>query len=252
MVETELPPRPLDRALVVLAVLGALAFVVGEIHDLYWLRLLTKPLPVLAMIVILGRPDLPDVPYRWRIRRGLMASVAGDMLLEWSDSTFLPGVGAFLIAHLFYIAAFVGEDRRPRALLAVPFALWGGAVVALLMPGLGETGMLVPVAVYSTVICTMMWRATARLRPPATGMDVVLAAVGALLFAISDTLIAVDRFGTSFESAPYWIIALYWLGQGAITFSVLRRDPMMAEPGVVSGAHPELPHPEPSPSEPAP
>lgn len=239
MASHDLPVRPIDRWAVVIGVSMALVFVLGIAIDCWWLRLLSKPWPVVLMILALGRRELADVPYRWRIRAGLMASLVGDMLLAWSEATFLPGVGAFLLAHLFYTAAFVAEERRWRPLLALPFAAWGVAVVSALRPGLEAADMKLPIIVYSTAICTMLWRAFARLdlRPPDPSWqgpriepDLLLAALGALLFALSDTLIAVDRFGPSFETAPYLIITLYWLGQWAITQSVLRRDPLPRVP----------------------
>ena len=81
-----------------------------------------------------------------------------------------------------------------------------------------------PVAVYTLVICAMMWRAAARLAPatkPST--DVIAAFVGAVSFAASDTMIAVDRFGQSWTGARYWIIVLYWLGQLGITYSAVAK-----------------------------
>ncbi len=77
-----------------------------------------------------------------------------------------------------------------------------------------------PVAVYVAVICAMMWRAAARL-----GGDAALvfgewtALGGAVLFAASDTLIALDRFHASMVGVRYPIILLYWIGQWGIALS---------------------------------
>jgi uncharacterized membrane protein YhhN len=146
-------------------------------------------------------------------------SALGDVLLELSEATFLPGVGAFLLAHVAYVVAFLGETKKPRWAWSLPFAVWGVAVVAWLRPGLEAAGMLLPVAAYTATICTMMWRAAARLGDGVSGARI--AAVGAILFATSDTLIAAQRFGDNlaFEGLRYAIIVLYWLGQAAIAAS---------------------------------
>ena len=86
------------------------------------------------------------------------------MLLE--AGLFLPGLLAFLAAHVAYVAAFLSADRRPALGRALPFLAWGLGAFALLRPGLGP--MAVPVAVYVAVICTMMWRAAARVGSPGT------------------------------------------------------------------------------------
>jgi uncharacterized membrane protein YhhN len=65
----------------------------------------------------------------------------------------------------------------------------------------------------------MMWRAAARWgdHPGATA-----ALLGAILFGLSDTLIAIDRFRAPIPGAPaFAIIVLYWAGQAGIAASAL-------------------------------
>ena len=76
---------------------------------------------------------------------------------------------AFLIGHLFYVAAYLNADRAARWARAVPLVLWGAGVIYLLRAGLSAAGMLIPVSIYTAVICTMMWRAVARIRPGVGG-----------------------------------------------------------------------------------
>jgi uncharacterized membrane protein YhhN len=208
------------RSLALLCVLfgtaAAIAFLLGVALDLYWLRLLVKPVPALALAVAVWswgrRPDARAITV------GLVLSAVGDIFLEVSAETFLYGVGAFLLAHVVYIFAFVGAAPEPRWLRAIPFAAWGAAFVWWLAPGLQSAGMLVPVAVYSTVICLMMWRASVRW---ADGTRAGKAAfLGALLFGASDSLIAIDRFGgLETPGIRYAIILLYWAGQIGIAAS---------------------------------
>ena len=187
-------------------------------------RLLTKPWPVLLLALRLNwklkEGQAAGEIYTRRVRNGLVASAVGDICLEF-EAGFLLGMLAFLIGHLFYVAAYLNADRTARWARAVPFVLWGATVIYLLRPGLTAAGMLIPVSIYTAVICTMMWRAVARIRPGA-GVEVGWAVMGALLFAVSDTLIAVTRFGPEIAGAPYWIIILYWLGQWGIAQSAVK------------------------------
>jgi uncharacterized membrane protein YhhN len=74
--------------------------------------------------------------------------------------------------------------------------------------------MAIPVFLYVSVICTMVWRAFACVGDsgpirPAESSGVV----GALSFALSDLILAIDHFSARIDHAPYWIIATYWFGQ---------------------------------------
>ncbi len=215
---------------------GAVAFLIGLSGDHTLVRLLAKPVPVLAMTVLamtvlamtaMTAAAASRQAYGRLIAAGLLACALGDVLLELGDHTFLAGVGAFLVGHLFYTAAFLLHTRAARPWLALPMVIWGASLLLFLRPGLAEHGMTLPVAVYAAVICTMLWRAAARWQPGSPIDPGVLAAlIGALLFVASDSLIALNRFHFGgAHAAPsamrYWIIMLYWLGQLGITASVL-------------------------------
>lgn len=201
---------------------AAAGFCVGVANDIYVLRMATKPLPVLIMAiwVLIGAKHSYG---RW-VGAGLVACLAGDVLLELSDETFLAGVGAFLVGHVLYTVAYVGRSKAWRLWILPPFLLWGFAVVWGLRPGLEAQKMLIPVAIYSAAIMVMLWRAAACWEKGGASRVTWLAFGGALLFAVSDTFIAVTRFGEPFTGYRYAIILLYWIGQAAITASALTND----------------------------
>ena len=204
-----------------LGLAGAALFLYGRITDDTQLSLLTKGIPVIALLLWLRQA--PAGTYRRWIGIGLVFSLAGDILLDWPGDLFVFGLGAFLIGHLAYLRAYVSDSRLP-ALPALLLALIaGGAMFAILASsGLGE--LLIPVACYATAISLMLWRALARLgHPQLQPRSTWLAAGGAALFVLSDSLIGIDRFVTSFDAAPYAIILTYWLGQWGIAASAFRR-----------------------------
>lgn len=183
--------------------------------------LAAKPIPALALAALL----LPAATaYGRLVAGGLLLSAAGDILLELGPERFLLGVGAFFLAHLAYIAAFVSAEKRWRLFAAVPALMLGLLVFPRLLPGLERQGLYLPVLVYTLALCAMMWRALARLGPVATA-SLYAGALGATAFALSDSLLALDRFAPEGAPVPgvrYAILVLYWLGQLGIALSASR------------------------------
>ena len=207
------------RIMMVLASVAVVGFFAGLWLDFLWLRLLCKPVPVLVLILLLWRADISLDGKA--IVGGLSLSIVGDILLEVPANLFVPGLLAFLLAHLCYIFAFVQRSRALHFLWLLPFGLWCGGIFVWMLPALLGKKLLFPVAVYVTVICLMMWRAAAALKGQDRASQVALA--GALLFAFSDSCIAVNKFISPFMGARELIIATYWLGQFGIAYSVLMK-----------------------------
>ncbi len=208
-----------SSVLLIIGWVAALLFIVGVGKETLGLRVILKALPVtcLAVWVLITARDR----YASFILAGLIFSLAGDVLLEISDDLFVPGLVAFLIGHVCYIAAFASATRRLRPIRLLIFAAWGSIAYVILLPNLG--GMALPVAAYVIVICAMMWRASARVGESAPlRNDQWAAAIGAILFGLSDTLLALDRFNALLIGPTFTAIVLYWLGQFGIAWSVKR------------------------------
>ncbi|NWD72939.1 lysoplasmalogenase [Pseudomonas gingeri] len=206
----------------ILALMGAAAFLYGVSIEMPMLCLLTKPVPVLVLLGWLH--DAPPSEYRRWISLGLIFSLLGDVLLAWPGDLFVFGLGAFLVAHLAYLKAYLSDCRRLASLPLLLALLIGAGLLGILMSkGLGE--LLIPVTVYALAISAMLWRALARLGSDVPKRSALLAAAGALTFAFSDSLIGIDRFVVKFAAAPYLIIIAYWLGQWGIAASAFSQKP---------------------------
>ena len=126
---------------------------------------------------------------------------------------FIPGLASFLVAHLFYIALFCqGQKLFPskRALLAVLTV--GGVMYAIVLGGLGDPVLKIAVAAYVSVIALMAAQAIGR----ATVKDDAAArwvAVGACIFMVSDSLIAINKFVTPVALSSLWILGTYYAAQ---------------------------------------
>jgi alkenylglycerophosphocholine/alkenylglycerophosphoethanolamine hydrolase len=136
---------------------GGLAF--GP--DAASVRLCAKPIPAMVLALLVAASGRGRYPRAIAI--GLLLSAVGDVLLEFPQR-FVPGLVAFLLAHLAYTTAFLTDERRGRLARAVPFAAWLLAAFLWLRPGLGP--MVGPVVVYMFAIGAMMWRAAARVGGP--------------------------------------------------------------------------------------
>ncbi len=204
------------KVLIAIGVVAAAIFISGRMIDIFWLKMVTKPIPVLMMALYLFL--LPHKNrFNWLIIVGLLFGATGDILLEYSSHTFLFGLIAFLLGHIFYIIAFVSDCRRPALGVAVFVYLYGLAVYSVLQAGHLEN-MALPVMVYLLVITTMGWRAAARYQAPGVNhASAKSGMIGAALFLFSDTLLAISLFVAPFPLSGVIVIITYWLGQLGIT-----------------------------------
>lgn len=213
--------RRWTRGWMTVATAGAAVFFVAAAADLDWLRLVAKPIPVLAMAASL-LADAPGSPYRRWIVAGLGLGAVGDVLLQVDQ--FEAGLAAFLLGHAAYLPAFLADTRRPASASGLFFAAWAAGLVVSLRDGVGD--LLVPVSLYGVVLAAVMWRATARRGVATVPADAAwLTLVGAILFGLSDSLIAIDRFGGGVPASTAAIMITYWAGQTGITVGAHRHLP---------------------------
>lgn len=199
-----------------MAIVACVLFLVGLVLDVFWLRLLGKPMIHLALISWML--DQSRSRYRDYLVVGVSLCMVGDFLLEFRDTLFLPGVLVFLLGHVALIGAFLNLEKRLFIERAIPFALWGTVLFVILAPGLGA--MTVPVLLYTIAICMMMWRAGACLgEHPTNQPQLWIVVIGAVSFAFGDTLIALDRFHSPLSNARYVIIISYWFALMCISQS---------------------------------
>jgi uncharacterized membrane protein YhhN len=179
-----------------------------------WLNVVFKPLATVAIIVFAaGRGHSRPLVRRW-VLIGLVLSLVGDVALLWPERGFLPGLLAFLMAHLAYLMAFTREHHlAARTAPFVAYAVLAGAVLAWLWPGV-PPDLRGPVAGYVVCLAAMaaqtavLWRLGS---PGGGGL-----ALGGLLFLCSDALLAVNKFASPLPMASLWILTSYWWAQWLI------------------------------------
>jgi uncharacterized membrane protein YhhN len=197
----------------VVAIIAALAYLLaGDLLGPLAPLMKATPVGVLAILAFRAGPELE----RRLTAFGLLIAASADAIIEFS---FIGGLGAFLIAHLFYIAAFIRVEPRGRVLRLLPVALWAAIALPVLV---GHAGPLrIPVLVYGVVIFTMIWRAAAA--APSVGLNPgAIGLAGAILFGFSDTLLGYTRFVEPLPASRLLILGTYWAGQALIAWSFRR------------------------------
>ncbi|XP_016952225.1 lysoplasmalogenase-like protein TMEM86A [Drosophila biarmipes] len=176
-----------------------------------------KCLPIVAlMFYVVAKGISLKKGYRrslW-ILLGLVFSCGGDALLNINLFPF--GMISFGVAHVFYISAFGWKPVKwfIGSVLYVAVTLF----VYFVHKNLDEI-LIVGVPIYCYLITTMLWRSLARAVDSRTFLA-VFCAVGAILFVISDALIAVTMFvGVPLPCARLQIMVTYYAAQFAIALS---------------------------------
>jgi len=178
-------------------------------------EVVAKPLALGLLVGVALAVDAGDPSVRALVVLGLGLSLVGDVLLLVPERAFLGGLAAFLLAHLAYVAAFVragvtGWAWLGLGVVAVGVAMLGRRVVS------GARGhdpaLALPVAGYVAVISAMV--------VAAVGTGVPLAALGALLFYLSDSVLGWDRFVAPLPQGRLATMVTYHLGQGLIVLAL--------------------------------
>jgi uncharacterized membrane protein YhhN len=178
-----------------------------------------KPLTTLLIFIMVlfsfpgSKTDYPGL-----IAVGLLFSLAGDIFLMFSPQYFVRGILSFSVTHALYLLAFATVSGialiHPFTPLLVIIAV---ALAALIWRGV-KPSLRMPVLAYTVLITAMATQATGAVMALRT-TSITIAAAGALLFFVSDAVLAIDRFRSPFVSARAIVLSSYWLGQLLIAIS---------------------------------
>lgn len=183
---------------------------------------LVKCLPLFALMMLVWAQGTLNNTYSRRILLGLALSSVGDALLVWQDVDilfFFAGMGFFGLAQCAYMFAFGFSPFGFKELLfTIGFCGLPQAMIFHYLP----TVLLVPVFIYTQLLCTVFWRALARfsLRGEIPWRK-IYAAVGMLLFTISDFTLAVNKFCWPVPYQKVIIMMGYYAAQMCVALSVM-------------------------------
>lgn len=152
----------------------------------------------------------------------LVFSFAGDVLLLDKTDLFLFGIGAFLITQVLYVYLFskgLGNSTLAKKIMAfVPFSIFFVVLIRLLKPGL--EGFLIPVVIYGIAISSFGSISLLKYLVKKDKLNLSLL-IGAVVFIISDSLIALHKFHDPHSFYPVVIMLTYIIAQYLIASFML-------------------------------
>jgi len=204
-------------------------FIVLQDRSSFFTGLVIKTL-IIPLLMILFMVNLRPVINRshWLIFAGLLFSWSGDVILEFSQKNsnlFILGLISFLLAHIMYLTVFFKTPGKNvifgnRIYLLIPVLLYGAGLVYYLYDDLAE--MRLPVILYAIVILTMLGGAINRIKK-VNRTSYWLVLTGVILFVISDSAIAVNKFSHEFVSSGIVIMATYVIAQLLIVVGYIKQ-----------------------------
>ncbi len=206
------------KLLIVAIIFSGLGYLVALSSENMAMRWILKPGTIILMIFLAATIRNAVKPYKNLIIAGLFLSSIGDCFLLLSGNQwFTFGLVAFLIAHLVYVAAFMTRWRfSPFHLLGlIPILAYSFWLLRGLHEGMlasGNAGLWIPVLVYVVVISIMIWSAVISRS--------WIAIAGAIIFFMSDSLLAWNMFVTSVSWAGYGVMISYYLAQFLLAKSI--------------------------------
>ena len=205
-----------------LALICAALFAVGNwlavVRATKLLEYICKPATTVALLALALTLDVPNSGAKAWLGIALLFCLAGDVFLMLPSDAFVPGLASFAVGQICFAVNFgLQEPSDGRVVLAVAVVFPGAWLLArrflnaLKHRGVGELAL--PVAVYISVISVMVVASISA--GTAVGVS------GALLFMISDSLIAEHRFVTPRKWQPVSIMITYHFALAGITLGLL-------------------------------
>ncbi|MFJ7639695.1 lysoplasmalogenase [Peribacillus sp. NPDC097225] len=194
------------------------------------IKILFKIIPMILILFYAYTKNMDRMTrYQQLVLLGLFFCMLGDGLLIW----FVIGLTAFLIGHIFYIAAFLNQWNfswlRMASILPIGvYSTWIGREIVLSLADKGESSLIIPVICYITVISIMGWAAFM------TGKAAAI--IGGLLFVISDSILSWNKFVEDITFAGPLIMLTYYTAQFFIATSI---RPKYAYPSLINRKYDE-------------
>ncbi len=192
-------------------------------------RIISKPLLLVALLIYFTYKTKTYNSASFYITfSALSCSLLGDIFLLFENNAnlyFTLGLASFLLAHLLFTWSFLKKWNKKTPsnfnIITVLLLFYGIGLFFILKPNLG--GLKIPVAIYITGILCMGISAYRRkgMVPPASFNSV---SIGALLFIISDSILAIDKFITPVILSHILIMGTYAMAQFFIVEGMLHQE----------------------------
>ncbi|MFY0651834.1 MAG: lysoplasmalogenase [Cyclobacteriaceae bacterium] len=209
----------------------ALLELVAHFFDFQEMRHYTKPLIIPALMVYFKRSLKAELSLSFMLAfAALIFSWIGDVSLMYEHIKslyFLIGLSSFAIALILYVFAFKKARYNDETVISIgsqiayilPFLVLGGFILWKLVPASGD--LAYPLIVYSIIMLGLV--AASILRMDQTNqLSFNQVFFGAILFLLSDSLLAFNKFLMPMEQGNLFVMLTYILAQWNIINGLLK------------------------------
>jgi uncharacterized membrane protein YhhN len=214
-------------ALLIYSLIGALN-ILSAVIELPMLRTVTKPLlmPMLMLYVI----SQTHIIIRNKLIFILVFAWLGDVFLLFQGNSslyFQLGLGSFLIMQIGYIRLFSLQSSTGKfnvgqwfSLSIILVLIYVVGFLAFLLP-LIPAALYIPVSLYALALGAMLYAAYLR----KLDSSYYFIFIGAILFVISDSLLALAKFYFSFTGNSIYVMFTYILAQLLLIIGLCKLQP---------------------------
>ncbi len=197
--------------------------IIGIIFFIPILIYIFKPLIIssLLLLYVFSSPK----KLKWYVF-ALIFSFLGDVFLMFSGELFfIAGLVSFLIAHVLFIKIVISRIKEVNFLKVISSSILFLALFGLLIFTLKDSlhEMLVPVVVYGLTISTFGIVSLIDFLNTKSKRSLLML-VGAVIFMISDSILAINKFYSSAHVFEVLVMVTYVLAQYFIYKSMVQKS----------------------------
>lgn len=201
----------LSRLLKITFFTSSILNIIGVAANLIWLQTIFKPLIILSLITLYYSTVIER--NNWYLL-ALFFSLLGDVFLLDKNGYFLLGIGSFLIAQILFIKLIISQLGKVRIrhfiITLLPFLVYFTVLISIIKENLTE--FFIPVVIYGITISFFGMVSLLNYFIDKSKRSLVLL-IGAVLFIISDSMIALNKFHEPRILYPIAIMITYIFAQ---------------------------------------
>jgi uncharacterized membrane protein YhhN len=206
----------------IIATIHLVAILFGQSYFADWSKTLLMP----SLLLFIWWQNV-----NWQAKKlialAIIFSFFGDVFLIFQNQNplfFILGLISFLIAHIFYISQNLKncalKINNRLVISFMPMLIW--AIVLLILAYKNAGAYFVPIFVYAIILCAL-YMSMLFARSKFSDLNWQLLFLGTILFIISDSMIAINRFILPFDMAGFAIMISYIVAQFLIVLANLRQ-----------------------------
>lgn len=177
---------------------------------------IVKPIPIILLLLQIYFSS--NVLANQLLLFGLIFSLLGDLSLLRKNLFYL-GLLFFLTAHILYFSLFIIFAVDVNWILVVPFIFYSIILFSLL--NLSSKITSSAIILYMSAI-SLMGFSGLNLYLERFDLPSLLIFLGGLLFILSDSVLAYNKFKSHFKVAEIVILSTYYLAQTLIVIGVIK------------------------------